>query len=159
MIKEWQEFKGDADGFVMSAGITRPPVDPMAWCRDKELIRVKEFDLRGECDGLLRFRDGRFYLYFDKNPLRRRFNFAHEVAHFLIEEHARAIQNGRGEHESQSGFHTDSVMERQADWFASGLLMPDSLFIPICPDPSWKAISNTASNFDVSLTACALRTI
>jgi len=152
------DFEGEAESFVLASGISEPPVDLMHWCRDEDFIRVREVDLRGECDGLLRFKHGRFHLFYDSDPYKRRFNFAHEVAHYLMEEHAKAIADGGGQHASQAGFISDKQMEREADWFATGLLMPGFLFEPRCPDPNFRDIIKVAEAFDVSLTAAALRT-
>jgi len=154
-----RELQKEAESFVINAGITAPPVDPLIWCSDKDLISVRETDLRGECDGLLRYHGGRFHLFYDPGPLRWRFNLGHEVAHYLIDEHHQAIRSGTGAHKSFSGFIRNTAMEREADWFASALLMPRQLFQPKCPDPSFKGISKIAREFDVSLTSAALRTV
>jgi len=143
----------------MQAGITKPPVDPADWCRDRERIRVHLMHLNGECDGLLVFRGGKFHLFYDPDPHRGRFTFAHEVGHYLIDEHHAAIRSGVGPPKCFTGFVTDVKMEREADWFAAGLLMPRFLFARSCPDPNIKDIRETAKVFDVSLTSAILRTI
>lgn len=157
--KQRDRFQRDAQSFVRNAGISEPPVDPMVWCGDREFIRVRAMDLRGECDGLLRFRKGRFHLFYDPDPYRGRFSFAHEVAHYLLEDHATMIRRGTGEHSSEAGFVCDRRIEREADWFASGLLMPRFIFEPRCPDPNFKDIGRVAGDFEVSLSATVLRTV
>jgi len=148
-----------AESYVKEAGVTKPPVDPLEWCRDSEEIEVHQSALRGECDGLLVFRKGKFHLFYRPDPYRMRFTQAHEVAHYLIEEHHMAIRSGAAEHVCKTAFVTDSAMEREADSFAAGLLMPAFLFQPRCPDPNFAAIGKVARDFDVSFTAAILRTI
>lgn len=154
-----RELQQLAESYVRNADITAPPVDPVVWCRDPSLIRVHVLNLGGECDGLLLFRKGRFHLFYHPDPHRWRFTFAHEVGHYLVEEHHQAIRLGRGEHNCRTGFVTDLQIEREADWFASALLMPSHMFEPRCPDPNFKDISKAAEIFQVSLTAAVLRTI
>jgi len=153
------DIQKEADSYVRNANITTLPVDPGFWCRAEDDIYAKALDLKGECDGLLVFRDGTFHLFYQPDQYRGRFNFAHEVAHFLLDEHHQAIRDGRGEHKSQTGFITDIQMEREADCFASALLMPESVFWKLCPDPNFRDIGRTAAAFDVSLTSAAIRTV
>ena len=46
-----------AETYVLQAGIKTPPVDPMVWCENDPWIEVRQKDLRGECDGILRYRN------------------------------------------------------------------------------------------------------
>ncbi len=154
-----QEIDLLANSFVEQAGIRRPPVDPLDWCRDTERILVHEVHLRGECDGLLLFRRGKFHLFYHPDRARQRFTLGHEAAHYLIDEHHAAIRSRAAEHACIADFVSENQMEREADLFAAGLLMPRSLFAPLCPDPSFADIAKVASTFDVSLTSAALRTI
>jgi len=148
-----------AESYVEQAGISCPPVDPMHWCRDSKRIRVYPIDLNGECDGLLLFRNGKFHLFYQPHPRRGRFTLAHEVAHYLMDKHHRAIRSGVGEHSCVTGFISSAEMEREADWFAAALLMPSAIFAPRCPDPNFMEVSKVAAAFDVSLTAALLRTV
>lgn len=154
--KEIQKY---AESFVLREGIKNPPVDPMVWCKDDPWIIVRKNPLQGECDGVLRFKNGKFHLFYNPDPYRGRFNFAHELGHYLIEEHNQAIRFGKAAHSSHAGFVSNDLMEQEADWFASSLLMPESLFQPRCPDPNFTAITKIAEDFKVSLTAAALRTV
>jgi len=108
---------------------------------------------------MLVFRRNKFHLFYNPDPNKGRFNFAHEVAHYLIDDHHQAIRFGSFEHKSYSGFIKSDNMEKEADWFASGLLMPTYLFEAVCPDPNFKSIIRIANKFDVSLTSAVLRTI
>lgn len=157
--KRQAELDRLAESYVQNAHIRKPPVDPMVWCGDRNQIRVHSMDLRGECDGLLLFQKGKFHLFYQPDPNRGRFTLAHEVGHYLIEEHHQAIRFGGLQQNCKTGFLDDSPMEKEADWFASGLLMPTYLFRPRCPDPNFEDIKRAAQDFDVSWTAAVLRTI
>jgi len=157
--RRFDELDQLAEMYVQHAGIKSPPVDPGFWCSDKEQIHVHVADLRGECDGLLTFRNGKFHLFYAPDKNKGRFTFAHEVGHYLIEEHHAAIRAGAGPAKCLTGFISDKEIEKEADSFAAGLLLPRFLFRQSCPDPNFRDISRVADAFDVSLTATTLRTI
>lgn len=58
----------------------------------------------------------------------QRFSIAHEIGHYLLEGHAEHLfPPGVTSHSSQAGFTSADPYEQEADYFASGLLMPDAL--------------------------------
>ncbi|MGS4919932.1 MULTISPECIES: ImmA/IrrE family metallo-endopeptidase [Mameliella] len=57
----------------------------------------------------------------------QRFSIAHEFGHYFAEGHLDHIQFEAGIHSSRAGFVSPDPYEREADYFASGLLMPSSL--------------------------------
>lgn len=59
----------------------------------------------------------------------QRFSIAHELGHYFLPGHPEAlIGDGDGAHVSQAEFRSADVYEREADYFASGLLMPTGPF-------------------------------
>ena len=58
----------------------------------------------------------------------QRFSIAHEIGHYLFAGHPEYLfPPGVTSHSSQAGFTSVDPYEREADYFASGLLMPNSL--------------------------------
>jgi len=89
-------------------------------------------------EGMIELKDGRFFVYCNrergnhpKSP-RTRFTLAHELGHFFIPEHRKAIEQGVSPHPSKCGlFDGQQVPEElEADLFAANLLMPPSRFRP-----------------------------
>ena len=80
-------------------------------------------------DGLLMYRQGGFHIFVNlarqQTELRRRFTFCHELGHFFIDGHRTALASGEVPYLSSfTNFSSESVVEREADFFASCLLMP-----------------------------------
>lgn len=82
-------------------------------------------------DGMLEYAHGRFHifcnLYYSKTPAsgRARFTLAHELGHYFIDSHRNALVSGKmAAHGSRADFQSKNEIERQADLFASILLLP-----------------------------------
>lgn len=93
---------------------------------------------------------------------RRRFDIAHELGHFEMHRTSESLALCTNDDliawsEKQSSIR----LEREANEFAAALLLPQKLFEPLCShyDPSIEGISVLSEQFDVSLTATALRYI
>ena len=89
-----------------------------------------------------------------------RFTVAHELGHYFLHGHAdHLFASGDGVHASRSGFVSDDRYERQADFFASALLMPETLFCKEIENAgqSFAAIEKLARLFQTSLVATAIR--
>ena len=89
---------------------------------------------------------------------RGRFTVAHEFGHYLL--HRRKFPNGI--HSSEAGVdgRTKLEIEREANDFASTLLMPLDDFrksIPAKDKPDFDTLSRSADRYDVSLAAAVLR--
>jgi Zn-dependent peptidase ImmA (M78 family) len=53
----------------------------------------------------------------------------HELGHYFLDGHVHSLFGlGQGLHQSESGFTSKNPVEREADAFAAGLLMPKTLF-------------------------------
>jgi Zn-dependent peptidase ImmA (M78 family) len=87
-------------------------------------------------DGMIEFRNGRFFVYCNRDREshphmpRGRFTLAHELGHYFIPEHRRALEQGTPRHQSKCGlFDGQGIKEElEADIFAANLLMPPSRF-------------------------------
>jgi Zn-dependent peptidase ImmA (M78 family) len=83
-------------------------------------------------DGMLQYKDGRFHIFLNKfqlRPERIRFTFAHELGHYFIDEHRNSLENELvAPHRSIFSEQNRHIAELEADFFASNLLMPPSLF-------------------------------
>lgn len=88
---------------------------------------------------------------------RRRFAIAHELGHWLL--HAKVSQVLACTSEDMIAQHKASEPEIEANYFASALLMPETLFAPRIErtSPSIDFVKSLARYFDTSLTATAVR--
>ena len=89
-----------------------------------------------------------------------RFTVAHELGHYVLPGHAdHLFPTGQGLHESRSGFISGDRYERQADHFASALLMPEARFRNAINSAGqgFAAIERIAKLFQTSITATAIR--
>ncbi len=89
----------------------------------------------------------------------QRFSVAHELGHYLLPGHYENILPNDGIHESKAGFLSENKYEREADHFAAGLLMPQSLFTKEIDKrkSGFEAINRIADICKTSLTATAIR--
>lgn len=117
-------------------------------------------------DGLLEHEFGRFHIYINTDRLghayteRARFTFAHELGHYFIDNHRNALSKGLiNSHPSFTGFVSDLKMEREADYFASCLLLPKLWVKQDCFKRrfNFKLIQELSKKYQTSLTATAIR--
>ena len=118
-------------------------------------------------DGMTIFDNNKFYIHLNTdrgnyiNSEKGRFTLAHELGHYFIDTHRIGLKKGLIEpHPScESNIKQYAIIEREADYFASCLLMPEMSF---CKDITGKKFSAELLNilkdeFMVSRSACALR--
>ena len=89
----------------------------------------------------------------------QRFSIAHEFGHYFIEGHLDHIQFDAGVHSSRAGFISSDQFEREAEYFAAGLLMPTG-FIRSLINRSVEgltAVSELRRRAKASFTAAAIR--
>ena len=136
-------------------------LEEIAWERNA-LVRVK----------LISGAEARLTTYGDRaiitisstisNSHRKRFSIAHELGHLEMHRH-RSMLSACLSEDIEEGAMRDAVniMEREANEFASALLLPKRFFKPLCDTggPSLDHIGELAHKFDTSLTATALRYI
>lgn len=121
-------------------------------------------DFGDDFEGLIELNDDLFIIYLnnalgnDPNSPRGRFSIAHELGHFFIDEHRLAITQKRmpslGDYSEQ-----DLEIEREADLFASRLLLPKDQFTRAIKkvDKGLEGIRELAKKFRVSIKCAALR--
>ena len=123
-------------------------------------------DYSNSFDGLLENINGRFHIYLNTKEgghlhhPRVRFSFAHELGHYLIAEHYRALSDPRTKPQpSFQTFNMDNKYEVEADYFASCLLMPEDRLTKdfIRQKFSFAVIDEIARKYNVSITAALLR--
>lgn len=88
---------------------------------------------------------------------RERFSIAHETGHWLL--HRGRSFRCRGDDIVQN-YNSEAALEREADEFASHLLMPTPILRPIIKSlakPSLRDLQSVADDFDVSLQAISIR--
>ena len=130
--QEPEEAEAKAEFWLRQNGFLTLPVDPHEIsARLDIMVMAKEDTDIGVSGMLLRHGDsfGILYATHVKNIGFERFSIAHELGHYLLEGHPdHLFPNGDGVHCSQAGFVSTDSYEREADHFASGLLMPDGPF-------------------------------
>lgn len=118
-------------------------------------------------DGLLECVAGQFFVHCnldrDNSPEspRGRFTLGHELGHFFIDEHRNSLASGKVKPHGSfvDKAVSDLEVEREANLFASYLLMPATRFarsvnrLPV----GLGAVEKVAQVFDVSLTCAAIR--
>jgi len=117
-------------------------------------------------DGVLSYWDGCFYILMntwnnEPDTGRARFTFAHEIGHYFIDEHRNELINNTLYHLSKSEYkNTDSLIEKEADYFAACLLMPEEHFRISCSKPFCPSLIETLSfKFKTSILATLIRYI
>ena len=117
-------------------------------------------------DGMTFYDHGKFFIHLNldnhNSPYseRGRFTLAHELGHYFIDSHRIGLKRGiLKPHPSQTNQKQFYSIEREADYFASCLLMPEFRF---CKDVgnmkfSFEMIDYLRREYGVSRTACALR--
>jgi Zn-dependent peptidase ImmA (M78 family) len=117
-------------------------------------------------DGTLVYDNG-FYIHLNTalgnipEKERGRFTLAHEFGHYFIDSHRIALKDGLLEpHPSRYNKNKHKIIEREADLFASCLLMPEKRFRSDCEyykKFDYSVIENLSKKYKVSITACAVR--
>lgn len=134
---------------------------------DSEGICVYSDHYENEFDGLLVCDEaGVFHIHLNidrGNTLtstRGRFTFAHELAHYFIEEHREPLRLGEiAPHGSLHDFEHNDEVEEEADFFAGCLLMPTKSFraIPTEKKFSLNTILRLADAFKSSILSTVIR--
>jgi len=121
---------------------------------------------RNTFDGMTVYDEGYFYIHIniDRGNImgsdRGRFTLAHELGHYYIENHRIGLKKGLLKpHPSICNNEQYYLIEREADYFASCLLMPELRF---CKDINnrkfeFSIIEDLRYKYKVSRTACLLR--
>ncbi len=117
-------------------------------------------------DGLIECLNNEFHIYINIDRLshahtvRARFTFAHELGHYFIDHHRNALKQGLSpSHSSKTGFVSKNFAEREADFFASCLLLPEARIKADCFKRkfTFELIDELSKKYQTSFTATALR--
>lgn len=140
------------------------PVNRIAEHEELELF-YDAYD-KGTFDGMTVYTHNRFYIHLNtdngnrEDTERGRFTLAHELGHYFIDAHRIGLKKGILEpHPSIINRKQFNSIEREADYFASCLLMPESRFKQdvFKKKFSFQLIDNLCTQYKVSRTACAFR--
>ena len=150
-----------AQEILAEVAVSALPVDPYAIAQQYE-IECRSGHLEG-CSGCLTLRNGAFRIVYHGGWGEgfSRFTVAHELGHYFIPGHPQALfPDNAGEHRSDSGYTSKDGIEREADHFATNLLMPASLFSVALGRQAGRglsAIEALADECATSLTATSIR--
>jgi Zn-dependent peptidase ImmA (M78 family) len=138
-----------------------PPVDPFRIAAECDIVVEPLSSMAPGISGCLMYKDGVFgILYANHLPSLgfRRFTVAHELGHYFIDDHAQRIIS-TGIHTSRDDLGSSDPIERQANFFAAALLMPEREFNQALwhIEADLDGVQSLAERFDVSLTAAAIR--
>lgn len=159
-----QELSSLAEGvsnFYCPTGLINPEV-----IAEKKGISFSYGNYENAFDGLIEHLNGQFHIYINNDRLkhpyteRARFTFAHELGHYFIDQHRNALRKGLSpSHSSFTGFVSKNYAEREADYFASCLLLPEVRFRKDVFRRKFKfeIIQELSKKYQTSFTATALR--
>lgn len=117
-------------------------------------------------DGMLLYDDKDFHIHvnIDKGNIekskRGRFTLAHELGHYFIDEHRLGLKKGiLKAHPSLHDINRKEIIEYEADYFASCLLMPESRFRKHSGGKkfSFETIKNLSESFQSSILSTVLK--
>jgi Zn-dependent peptidase ImmA (M78 family) len=117
-------------------------------------------------DGMTIYDDSKFFIHINTfrgnrpNTSKSRFTIAHELGHYFIDNHRLGLKQGLlSPHPSKNNENTHFKIEREADYFASCLLMPEPRFkIHIQRKKfEFSVIKSLSEYFQTSITATAIR--
>lgn len=135
------EIAGKANKVLSDSGLFSAPIDLTKLAIHLEVSVHKE-ELEDEISGMLVIKDGNKHIIINKNqhPNRQRFTIAHEIGHLalhhkdgdqLFVDNKIAVYHrvGTPSHQAYSspGSLTDLSDEKEANYFAASLLMPEAL--------------------------------
>lgn len=129
-------------------------------------ITISFEDYKNAFDGLLEHCSGKFHIYLNSNLVKHkyeprvRFTLAHELGHYIIDDHRIPLKMGLApSHPSFTNFSSDNEVELEADFFASSLLIPSSrLNKDIYKRKfSFNLIEELAAKYQTSITATLLK--
>ena len=152
----------EAEQLLKEWGVASLPVDPLAIAGSHNIVCQAMPSQNGGVSGMLIKVMGGFgilYATHIDNDGFQRFSIAHELGHYFLPGHPEAVFAGGLSHQSRAGYVSGDKYEREADNFASGLLMPNFLFDPALDraGEGMEAVKSLAQLCGTSLTATAIR--
>ncbi len=151
-----------AERLLKEENLLALPVDLKTLAQTRGIIvQTMQSPRKGVSGMLLRHGDSFGILYSTRVPNEgfQRFSIAHELGHYFIDGHLDHIPFEEDEHHSRAEFVSIDRYEREADYFAAGLLMPTTLVRQVIygTDAGLKCIEAVREKAIASLTAAAIR--
>lgn len=150
-----------AEAFLREHNIIELPIDPFAIAKDLGIMVQAKTASEGVSGMLIRHGDQFAIAYATHITSEgfQRFSVSHELGHYSLSGHPDSVFDSQGIHESRAGFVSDNKFEREADYFAAGLLMPVFLFKEEMKTAGegLDAIEKLADKCKTSLPATAIR--
>lgn len=164
MVRNKERIKSFAEAIALEYP---GKVTPLTNIVNDESLRVY-YDSYGKdtFDGMTFYENGEFYIHLNTDlgnkPMtaRGRFTLAHELGHYYIDSHRIGLQKGLlAPHPSKTNQAQFNKIEREADYFASCLLMPQQKFYCDIQGKKFniELIDYLRDEYAVSRTACAFR--
>lgn len=150
------------ESFLKEMKIAELPVNPFTLAKNLGIeCHEKAGNEEGVSGMLIRYGNRfaiAYAIHIDSEGFQR-FSVSHEIGHYKLPGHFEAIFKNGDVYQSHAGFVSNDKYEREADHFASGLLMPAGLFRGIMNklDEGLDAIEALATRCVTSLTATAIR--
>lgn len=151
-----------AEKLIADYGCVQLPIDPAAIAAKSDIIVRAMPPEHDDFSGALVKQGNTFGILYATNiesQGRQRFNVAHELGHYHLPGHCEAVL-ASGSHYSKADYRSLDRYEREADYFAAGLLMPSTLcrkHLALDTAVGLCAIEGLAAIADVSLTAAAIQ--
>jgi Zn-dependent peptidase ImmA (M78 family) len=151
-----------AKALLKEVGAQTLPVQPFEIANIKKIL-VVERELPEDIYGAFGFSNGGFAIAVSTRcptPGHRRFTAAHELGHYHLPGHVDRMFGGRDGWVESKGAHFHAgadPIEREADYFASELLMPDLIVRPFLKGRSLLAqVKRVAERCETSLSSAAI---
>lgn len=146
----------------VESGLNSPPIDPMVLARKEEVVVEASDKLEGAFSGCLMRQGQKFLIVYStsvNNTGFRRFTIAHELGHYFLTNQHSTIFDVQGLHKSESGYSSSAWYEREADVFATALLLPESMFVEQLRGQALGLVTvkRLAEVFETSLISTAIR--
>ncbi|MYE36744.1 MAG: ImmA/IrrE family metallo-endopeptidase [Rhodobacteraceae bacterium] len=151
-----------AELLIKEQKIETLPIDPIGIAQNLGIELKSLPPTFGGASGMIFHYNGEFCIAYPSHINNKgyiKFSIAHEIGHYRLPGHIDAVLDDHGKHVSYAGFQSNCRFEREADYFASVLLMPTRLFKASEKRAGFglKAIKTLAENCDTSLEATAIR--
>lgn len=152
-----------AEKVLRDEGLEDLGVDPIALAERHDILVQAKPDTAPGVSGMLMHVNTTFgilYATHIDNDGFQRFSISHELGHYFLEGHPEHLFSGGAQlHTSMAGFASVDPFEREADYFASGLLMPSAPFERALrrEKEGLGAVLSLAGQCRSSLTATAIR--
>lgn len=154
-----------AQQLIEEKGIDTLPINPFAIAQQSNILVYEKAAIDAGVSGMLvKSGDSFAIAYATHIPSEgfQRFSVAHELGHYFLPAHCQELfAKGETMHASQAGFRSGIKIEREADEFACGLLMPEKLFLAAARglDDGLAAVETLATLCKTSLVATAIRLV